>query len=342
MPNPRPDWPAWGRALVAFLFIVVTFTLVTLILALAPTADGQTLTPGVGYPVNEDTVVCTEDRNSRNRRCVKIDLTARPYGPDGTATAQDQDAYSRRYAGGPDAYPGTRQPIGLWADQQALNIAALESWFAEQPESHRSAWTGTPTREEWVDLAHREGRRGSAFYWRHWFSKLPGRSVEDAHIVDESTWRGHAWRFEPGGGLNHTLGIQRVLDSQGYPEWYDVRWLPGVTPEPPPPPEPPPACTPYQGSECQKRCQAGADRGWPWTREWCLAPERPDGPGQIGRVCRDVCREEPTEPPAPEPGPGPLPPACVSGSKVVVSVLSTGRLQAVIYNPETGECEVLP
>lgn len=121
---------------------------------------------------------------------------------------------------------------------------------------------------------------------------------------------------------------------------------PPPAPVPPPPPTEPPACTPYEGSNCQARCvQVGKDRAW------CLDPERENGARLLFNLCAPVCRdgETPAEPePEPEPRPeeptppGPLPPECYSADEVIVSVLSTGRLQVVLYDPQAGECEVSP
>lgn len=205
-------------------------------------------TPGVGFRLSPGAPVCTEDGDSRNRRCAPINLDAHPFGPNGTSPHLDRAELGRRYAGGPANYPSHRQPIGLWADEQGGNIAALEHWFSVQPESHRRQWTGTPTTEEWYDLAHSESRRGSDFYERHWFSVLPGGTPGTPRVVVKENFSGHAWRFKPQTEerfrLERRLGTQTVQGLKGQTIWFDVRWFPGIDAPPPPDPEPEPEPTP--------------------------------------------------------------------------------------------------
>lgn len=205
--------------------------------------------PGVGFTLSAGMQVCTEDSDSRNRRCAAITLSARPFGPDGNAISPDPAELGRRYAGGANNYPATRQPIGLWAETFEINGACLEAWFLEQSLVHRVQWTGVPTTEEKYDLAHSQNRRGSEFYRRYWFSRLPGGAPETAVLVDRSSYPTHAWRFAASHTdqdfLEQRLGLQETRNALGYSQWFFVAWFPGIDApqsEPPPPqPDPPPS-----------------------------------------------------------------------------------------------------
>ena len=201
--------------------------------------------PGVGYRLAPRTQVCTENSDSSNRSCADLDLSARPFGPTGNGPL-DRAELGRRYAGGPGNYPSSRQPIGLWADMEQINVEVLRRWFQDQPASHREKWTGEPTLEEWYDLCHSHSRIGDPFYAEYWFSQIDGGSPETALPITAGNWNRYSWQFDlpprHPQHLDRRLGLQSYLSSLRYPVFVDIQWLPGEVepPVPPPPPEPPP------------------------------------------------------------------------------------------------------
>lgn len=182
--------------------------------------------PGVGYKLAPGSFVCSEEGNSSDQRCFIIDLTARPFGPDGTDRNNiDLAAKGRRYFGG-TPYPSTRQGIGFEADHFEHNGGALENWYKEQSAEHKAEWNGIPNEEEKHDLAHRESRRNSAFYDRYWWN-----------IIIITVDRGNYSIYRPlllSEGIT-SVGFYFIENPLGVDVLYDVQWVPDeVIVEPPP------------------------------------------------------------------------------------------------------------
>lgn len=338
MTRPRPDWRGWTLAALA----------ITLLLALALTADGQEVrTPGVGLPGVPHPEFVRQWCNEK-----------RPGGCSHRAPA-GFDCFHCPSAG----WTGHRNENYQRSEQLLRTCWEKDVWgtkasYTGQHTSAELEWaqvavptTGPLSRTCWYD-AHEIGGESHPIVLtdltaeRYWASE-----VRAAQLV--GAWRLGVFAY---GGYDPVLGgrvsAEAILDEQGrprrglWPVWLDNRTT-GATPEPephpapapqPPPPVPPPTCEPYAGSTCEARCvQVRRDR------EWCLDPERENGARLLFGLCSGVCRdgEPPPEPPPPEPEEPPvLELECWEGratARFIPGVPSTGRLQVEMFRVDCPE-----